>query len=177
VAGLSDPRSVGAFLAALVASGLPTDSFRFSGFLPSKSGQRRTLLESVKDSPPESHAASRLAAENLRSGESFTLSSSLRRCPDFDGRKPLKRKESVGRPLATGRLGRRTLRGSDDAAHDGGWRVRSGGIRVGDAGHTGVGDERYLRAAFEIDNKLGGLGHLVVLVIAQQSRLDAVMAE
>jgi 16S rRNA (cytidine1402-2'-O)-methyltransferase len=39
-----------AFLAALVASGLPTDSFRFSGFLPPKSGQRRKLLESVKDS-------------------------------------------------------------------------------------------------------------------------------
>jgi len=40
-----------AFLAALVASGLPTDSFRFSGFLPARSSQRRTLLESVKDSP------------------------------------------------------------------------------------------------------------------------------
>jgi 16S rRNA (cytidine1402-2'-O)-methyltransferase len=40
-----------AFLAALVASGLPTDSFRFSGFLPAKQGQRRELLESVKDSP------------------------------------------------------------------------------------------------------------------------------
>ena len=40
-----------AFLAALVASGLPTDSFRFSGFLPAKSGQRRKLLESVKGSP------------------------------------------------------------------------------------------------------------------------------
>src|SRR6202522_2709584 len=40
-----------AFLAALVASGLPTDSFRFSGFLPSKSGQRRKLLDSIKDSP------------------------------------------------------------------------------------------------------------------------------
>ncbi len=40
-----------AFLAALVASGLPTDSFRFSGFLPAKSGQRHKLLESVKDSP------------------------------------------------------------------------------------------------------------------------------
>ncbi len=40
-----------AFLAALVASGLPTDSFRFSGFLPAKSGQRRKLLESIKDSP------------------------------------------------------------------------------------------------------------------------------
>src|SRR6201984_3599486 len=40
-----------AFLAALVASGLPTDSFRFSGFLPPKAGQRRVLLESVKESP------------------------------------------------------------------------------------------------------------------------------
>jgi 16S rRNA (cytidine1402-2'-O)-methyltransferase len=40
-----------AFLAALVASGLPTDSFRFSGFLPAKAGQRRKLLDSVKDSP------------------------------------------------------------------------------------------------------------------------------
>jgi 16S rRNA (cytidine1402-2'-O)-methyltransferase len=40
-----------AFLAALVASGLPTDSFRFSGFLPAKRGERRTILEAVKSSP------------------------------------------------------------------------------------------------------------------------------
>ena len=40
-----------AFLAALVASGLATDSFRFSGFLPAKRGQRRRMLESVKASP------------------------------------------------------------------------------------------------------------------------------
>jgi 16S rRNA (cytidine1402-2'-O)-methyltransferase len=40
-----------AYLAALVASGLPTDAFRFSGFLPPKQGERRDLLESVKDSP------------------------------------------------------------------------------------------------------------------------------
>jgi 16S rRNA (cytidine1402-2'-O)-methyltransferase len=40
-----------AFLAALVAGGLPTDSFRFSGFLPAKQSQRRTLLESVRESP------------------------------------------------------------------------------------------------------------------------------
>src|SRR6202162_4839480 len=39
-----------AFLAALVAGGLPTDSFRFSGFLPAKQSQRRTLLESVRES-------------------------------------------------------------------------------------------------------------------------------
>src|ERR1700687_6129933 len=37
-----------AFLAALVASGLPTDSFRFSGFLPAQSGQRRKLVESIR---------------------------------------------------------------------------------------------------------------------------------
>jgi len=40
-----------AFLSALIASGLPTDSFRFSGFLPAKRGQRRQVLESIKDSP------------------------------------------------------------------------------------------------------------------------------
>src|SRR5579862_5404492 len=40
-----------AFLAALVASGLPTDSFRFSGFLPAKRGDRRSALESVQSSP------------------------------------------------------------------------------------------------------------------------------
>jgi 16S rRNA (cytidine1402-2'-O)-methyltransferase len=36
-----------AFLAALVASGLPTDSFSFRGFLPAKSGARRRELEKV----------------------------------------------------------------------------------------------------------------------------------
>jgi len=40
-----------AFLAALVASGLPTDSFRFGGVLPPKSGQRRQMLESIRTSP------------------------------------------------------------------------------------------------------------------------------
>ncbi len=40
-----------AFLSALVASGLPTDSFRFSGFLPAKAGQRRKLLKSIRESP------------------------------------------------------------------------------------------------------------------------------
>jgi len=40
-----------AFLSALVASGLPTDSFHFSGFLPPKAGARRTALESIRKSP------------------------------------------------------------------------------------------------------------------------------
>ena len=39
-----------AFLSALVASGLPTDSFHFGGFLPAKRGERRTALESLKSS-------------------------------------------------------------------------------------------------------------------------------
>jgi 16S rRNA (cytidine1402-2'-O)-methyltransferase len=37
-----------ALVSALAASGLPTDSFQFLGFLPAKSGQRRTLLETLR---------------------------------------------------------------------------------------------------------------------------------
>lgn len=40
-----------AFLSALVASGLPGESFKFHGFLPAKSGQRRKFLEDVKQAP------------------------------------------------------------------------------------------------------------------------------
>jgi 16S rRNA (cytidine1402-2'-O)-methyltransferase len=40
-----------AFLSALVASGLPTDSFRFNGFLPAKRGERRATLDMIKLSP------------------------------------------------------------------------------------------------------------------------------
>jgi 16S rRNA (cytidine1402-2'-O)-methyltransferase len=39
-----------ALLAALSASGLPTDSFIFHGFLPSKKGQRRRFLEDLRPS-------------------------------------------------------------------------------------------------------------------------------
>ncbi len=39
-----------AALAALAASGLPTDSFRFAGFLPAKSGARRKALEELAES-------------------------------------------------------------------------------------------------------------------------------
>ena len=38
-----------ALVAALTASGLPTDEFHFIGFLPHKSGQRRNQLESLKN--------------------------------------------------------------------------------------------------------------------------------
>src|SRR5204863_4677598 len=37
-----------ALVAALTASGLPTDEFHFIGFLPHKSGQRRKKLEALK---------------------------------------------------------------------------------------------------------------------------------
>ncbi len=37
-----------ALIAGLTASGLPTDEFYFTGFLPHKSGQRRNKLESLK---------------------------------------------------------------------------------------------------------------------------------
>src|SRR5436190_8210173 len=37
-----------ALIAALTASGLPTDEFHFVGFLPHKSGQRRNQLEALK---------------------------------------------------------------------------------------------------------------------------------
>jgi 16S rRNA (cytidine1402-2'-O)-methyltransferase len=39
---------VSATLAALSAAGLPTDSFRFGGFLPPKSSQRRKVFEDAK---------------------------------------------------------------------------------------------------------------------------------
>ena len=38
-----------AFVSALAASGLPTESFTFHGFLPAKEGQRRTALEALRD--------------------------------------------------------------------------------------------------------------------------------
>lgn len=38
-----------AAITALSASGLPTDSFRFDGFLPAKPGQRRRALELLRD--------------------------------------------------------------------------------------------------------------------------------
>jgi 16S rRNA (cytidine1402-2'-O)-methyltransferase len=40
-----------AVLAALAASGLPSDTFLFAGFLPSKAGQRRSRLDELKAAP------------------------------------------------------------------------------------------------------------------------------
>jgi 16S rRNA (cytidine1402-2'-O)-methyltransferase len=38
-----------AMISALVASGLPTESVRFAGFLPARSGERRSVLESLHE--------------------------------------------------------------------------------------------------------------------------------
>jgi 16S rRNA (cytidine1402-2'-O)-methyltransferase len=38
-----------AVLGALAAAGLPTDAFRFGGFLPAKTGQRKKALERLRD--------------------------------------------------------------------------------------------------------------------------------
>ncbi len=40
-----------ALIAALVASGLPTDEFFFAGFLPARSGERRTRLTKLRELP------------------------------------------------------------------------------------------------------------------------------
>jgi len=40
-----------ALLPALIASGLPTDSFLYLGFLPRKAGARRAVLQTVRDVP------------------------------------------------------------------------------------------------------------------------------
>src|SRR5262249_20391977 len=40
-----------AAISALIASGLPTDEFRFIGFLPEKAGARRTRLETLAGEP------------------------------------------------------------------------------------------------------------------------------
>lgn len=46
-----------AALSALVASGLPTQDFRFIGFLPEKAGARRTRLEALGDEDAKSETA------------------------------------------------------------------------------------------------------------------------
>jgi len=40
-----------AVVAALVVSGMPSDQFTYIGFLPRKAGERRRLLDSLKDEP------------------------------------------------------------------------------------------------------------------------------
>jgi 16S rRNA (cytidine1402-2'-O)-methyltransferase len=60
-------------LCALEVSGLPTDRFAFEGFLPRKSGRRRTRIEELRDDPRtliffESPHRLRATLEALREG-------------------------------------------------------------------------------------------------------------
>ena len=48
---------------------------------------------------------------------------------------------------------------------------------VGDAGHTGIGDESDALALFEMHDEFCRLGELIVLVVAGRVGLDAVMVE
>ncbi|MGC9198954.1 MAG: 16S rRNA (cytidine(1402)-2'-O)-methyltransferase [Acidobacteriaceae bacterium] len=55
-----------AALSALIASGLPAESFAFHGFLPSRQGRRRTALESLRPDPalaPASHPSTHIFYE------------------------------------------------------------------------------------------------------------------
>jgi 16S rRNA (cytidine1402-2'-O)-methyltransferase len=49
--GVAPVPGASAFLAALVASGLPTDRFIFENFLPNKGTQRRKIFEALRDEP------------------------------------------------------------------------------------------------------------------------------
>jgi 16S rRNA (cytidine1402-2'-O)-methyltransferase len=63
-----------AALAALVASGLPTDRFLFAGFLPSKAGERRSELAALRGIPSTLvifESAQRLAASLADMAEIF----------------------------------------------------------------------------------------------------------
>ena len=55
-----------AALAALVASGLPSDSWRFGGFLPRKSGEQDTLFGSLNETLVAFESPRRLAASLAR---------------------------------------------------------------------------------------------------------------
>src|SRR5690606_8889575 len=61
-------------LAALVASGLPSDTFPFAGFLPVKDGQRRNRLSTLKSVPATLiffESPRRLAASLAAMGETL----------------------------------------------------------------------------------------------------------
>lgn len=57
-----------AALSALIASGLPSESFTFHGFLPSKEGARRTKLEALRDKPNQSSAGDNQVPQGFSPG-------------------------------------------------------------------------------------------------------------
>lgn len=92
-----------AVLAALTASGLPSDSFLFAGFLPVKDGQRRTRIEALKVVP-----ATLIFFESPR-----RLADTLQAMADVLGDRPA----AVARELTKAFEEMRTGRLSELAAH------------------------------------------------------------
>ncbi|WP_136657834.1 16S rRNA (cytidine(1402)-2'-O)-methyltransferase [Nitratireductor sp. XY-223] len=85
-------------LAALVASGLPSDSFHFAGFLPARDKARRDRLDSLKDvpatlvlfeSPRRLAAALAAAADVLGAGRSAAVCRELTKAFEEIRRAPL----------------------------------------------------------------------------------------
>ena len=106
------------------------------------------------------------------------LSSICRRCPLFGGRKPLKRNESVGRPLATSAARNADAPGNRhhrNMVPDGQRNQAEAG--VGDARHAGVRHQGHARAAFEIEHQFRGAGQFIVFVIADGAGCDAVVVQ
>ena len=106
------------------------------------------------------------------------LSNMARRWPLLAGRNPPKRKESVGRPLAT-----RAERKADWAGNGHHRNAMADGerdqpeTRIADAGRAGIGNERDRLALLELHDQLGGPCQLIVLVIAGGALFDCVMIE
>jgi 16S rRNA (cytidine1402-2'-O)-methyltransferase len=101
-----------AILAALTASGLPTDSFFFGGFLPAKSAQRRKVLERGRSSETSLvfYEAPHRIVETLRDIDEL-----LGKCPIVVGRELTKMHEEFLRGTAAEVLaqmeGRQALKG------------------------------------------------------------------
>jgi 16S rRNA (cytidine1402-2'-O)-methyltransferase len=57
-----------AALSALIASGLNAERFTFHGFLPSKEGQRRTVLEALRNESSKGHGFSRANEDAIERG-------------------------------------------------------------------------------------------------------------
>ena len=76
----------------------------------------------------------------------------------------------MGRPLAT-----RAARNADAPGIGTHWNMVSDGKRnqakagIGDAGHTGVRDQRDSRSAFQVEHQLRRASQFIVFVIARRS--------
>ena len=111
-----------AFLSALVASGLPTDAFRFLGFLPSKEGQRAKALEQMRNSTrtvifyEAPHRVARQSCrKSYRSWARNALSSLRARLPSCTRNLSAARRPMCSRNLSSAKTSRAKSRCSSDA--------------------------------------------------------------